>query len=680
VHESECPEAPASRQDPVVEVLHGIEVRDPFRWLEDGTSPETEQWIAAQNAYVTEVLGARPEVARMREALREVLETGVEYLSARGASGRIFYLRHDAEESQPKLCVLEGGDERVLLDPSDSGPLTAIDWYHPSPDGAFVALGLSQGGTEDSLLQVLEVGARQVLPDRIPHTRYASVAWLPDGSGFYYTRHPSPGEVPAGEELYHSHVFLHRLGADPKGDSLVFGAGRPKNERPDLRLSEDGSVLWVLAKDGWRRTDVFRLQLGGPPQGVLEGFDATFELELDRGRAFFLTNQGAPNGRIVEVDPENAAEAAWREVVPEPEAAALREFAVAQGRMLVGMVEAADARVFVLDLATGRRTEVELPGMGTVSDVSAGPDGDFLLTFHSFLQAPTIYRVDPATGVLTAVRSSTTPDGVRELAVRKLFYPAKDGVRVPLYIVQRRDLGPGPHPTVLTGYGGFNMVRSSEWSPRFLPWLLKGGVYAVASLRGGGEYGEAWHRAGRLGQKQNVFDDFLAAAEHLLQEGVTDRERLGIFGRSNGGLLMGASLTQRPDLFSAVVCGVPLLDMLRYDRFRMGAFWTVEYGSPTRPEDFAWLHAYSPYHHVRPGVRYPPTYIYAARDDVRVDPLHARKMAALLQETTRGAEGACILMRTEFDAGHGVGKPVAAVIEEQQEIWGFFAWRLGLRV
>ncbi len=680
-HVPPCPAAPVSRQDPVVDVLHGVGIEDPFRWLEDGTSQGTMDWIAAQNAYTDQVLRGREEVAAMHRTLSRVLLSGVEYGSARAAKGMVFFLRHAAGESQAKLCVREGdGPERVLVDPCGADGLTALDWYHVSPDGALVAFGLSRRGTEDSVLHVAEVASGRVLADRIPHARYASVAWLADHSGFYYTRHPKPGEVPKGEEFYHNHIFLHRLGSDPGNDPKVFGDGRPMEERNSLRLSDDGSVLYVMAQDGWRKTAVFRMPTGtgGRAAALLEGYDATFGLDLCQGRTLFLTNQGAPHYRIVDVDPEEPGEPYWREIVPESQSLVLRDFVVSSGRMLVSALEDVSAHVFLQDVATGRRTEVALPGPGTVAEVCAGPDDDFLLVFHSFVQAPTVYRVDSLSGTLSPIAKSTTPEGARQLAVRQVFYTSADGTRIPMYIVARRDLGPGPHPTVLTGYGGFNDVRASAWSPRTLPWLFEGGVYALANLRGGGEYGEDWHRAGMLGKKQNVFDDFFAAAEYLVAQGITDREHLGAFGRSNGGLLMGACLTQRPDLFRAIVCGVPLLDMLRYDRFLIGALWTTEYGTAANAQDFRWLHAYSPYHHVRKGVAYPPAYLYAAMDDGRVDALHARKMTALLQESMRAAPGGCILMRTEFDAGHGVGKPIAAVVEEQEEVWGFLAWQLGL--
>jgi len=674
---------PETARHPIVERVFGETFVDPYRWLEDSGSEETRAWIAAENSYTDGVLADRPEVARLRSDLDSLLRSleSVERPAAGG--GRLFFLRRRPGHNQPALMHLgEDGAEHVLYDPEREDPsaLSSIDWMHPSSDGRRIAFGVSRDGTEDSVLFVADVTTASLLPDRIPHTRFCALAWLRDGSGFYYTRHPEPGSVPPGEEFYHGRVFFHRLGTPATEDPKVFGDGRPMKERYSILLDEDRRALYILAGDGWRRTSVFRLSLqDGGVTNVLDGFDATFEGRVAEGSLIFLTNHRAPAYRIVAVDPERADERSWRTVLGESPDQVLRSFAVNSGRLLVHALRDVRSTLMLIDLDTLAATPVDLPGIGTVEDVEEGPDEGFVVTYTSFVKARTIYHVDPRTASLKELAAGTTPPIASELDVRQEVARSRDGTPVRMTIVARRGLPPGPRPTMLTGYGGFNIARTSMFFPEILPWLAYGGVFVQANMRGGGEYGDAWHRAGMLDKKQRVFEDFFAAAEHLIATGVTDREHFAAHGRSNGGLLMGACLTQRPDLFKAVVSGVPLLDMLRFDRFLIGALWTTEYGDPADEAAFRWLRAYSPYHNVRLGTVVPATYFYAAMDDGRVDALHARKMTALLQDTLREVPDAPpILMRTEFHAGHGMGKPVGGVIAEQAEIWGFAAWQCGL--
>ncbi len=679
------PQAPDSPALPVTDVLHGEAVTDPYRWLEAPDSADTLAWVRAQNAYVDEVLCARPETARMRDAFAGVLAAAERYAAPAAAPGRVFALWRGPSRPSAALVRLtgDGGAPVVLFDPAlEARQPTAIDWYVPSPSGRYIAFGTSVDGSEDSTLRLYDVDSGRELDERVEHARWSSVAWRHDDSGFFYTRHPAPGSVPEGEEVYHKRVRAHALGTDPARDPELFGAGRPLMESHNLCLSEDDRYLYMFSGDGWRRVTVRRIDLtrrDAPPEVVLDGYDAAFHGVEAGGRLILRTDAGGPHGRIVEVDPARPGEESWRVLVRGGEELVLRDFAHSGRHLAVHALRHVSAAVFVLNLDSGARTEVALPGHGTVTGLERGPDGDFLLMFESFTQAPTLYRLG-TDGGLTLVAESTTSELARGLAVGQVFYRSHDGTRCPMYIVERADgAAPGPRPTVLSGYGGFNIVRSSRYSPDLLPWLAAGGVYAQANMRGGGEYGEDWHRSAMEGGRQNSFDDFIAAAEHLIAEGVTTPDCLGIEGRSLGGLLTGVVLTQRPDLVAAVVSGVPLLDMLRYHRFLIGALWIVEYGSPDVPEHFPWLRAYSPYHNVRPGTRYPATYLFAAMDDGRVDALHARKMAALLQAATRDVpEAGPILLRTHFHAGHGAGKPLAAVIDELAEVWGFLAWRLGL--
>ena len=669
------------------EVLHGERIVDPYRWLEDAADPEVQAWTAAQNAHTDRVLGGLPQRAYFERRLRELLadEELVTMPVLRG--DRVFFLRRRSGENQPALWVrsLEGGEEAVLVDPNRlrADGTVALDWWYPSPDGRLVAYGLSEDGTEESVLHVLRVDTGEPEPDRIPRTRHCSLAWLPDGSGFYYTRHPQPGTVPPGEEFYHRRVYFHRLGDDPASDPMVFGAGRPARELPRVVISDDGRYVMVLANQGWRSTEVFLLDRQDPERGwspLLTGYDAHFTGYVLGGKAYLLTDWQAPRGRIVAVDPADPRPDAWQEIVPESETRVLRDFVPAgEGLLVMALVDAA-SRLYLVPRQGGALREVDLPGLGTVTHLSGSPGaGTALACFESFALAPRILRIDPASGSASlwlASRSAVAPDAV---AVERTFATSRDGTQVPVFVLRARPAGgAGPRPALLTGYGGFNVARTPQYQPFIIPWLEAGGVWALAILRGGGEYGEEWHRAGMLGNKQNVFDDFIAAAEHLIATGITEPARLAILGRSNGGLLVGAALTQRPELFRAVVCGVPLLDMLRYHRFLIGAQWISEYGSPDDPEHFRWLRAYSPYHNVREGTAYPAVYLFAAAADIRVDPLHARKMAALLQAAS--SSGLPVLLRVEERVGHGAGKPLARVLAEQVEIWTFLAWQLGLPV
>ncbi len=683
-----APPPPPTPRRPVVEVLHGETVVDPYRWLEDGEAPEVRAWTEAQNGHTDAVLGALPRRGVFARRLAELWRSDlVRNPAVRG--GRLFYLRRPGDQAQFALCLREDpdGPERVLVDPNalDERGVTALDWWYPSPDGRRLAYGCSRGGDEWSTLHVLDVDTGEHLADRIPRTRYASLAWEPDGSGFFYTRYPTPGEVPAGEENYHRHVFYHVLGEDPGGDRAVFGPGRPREELVHLDLSEDGRYLLIVAYEGWNRADVLVLDRRRPAAGfvpVALGLDALFKGRAARGVLYLLTNLDAPRYRVLAVDlagspPEAWADrSAWLEVVPEDPERTLDLFAVAGDHLLLSALEHATARVFAVAADGSGRRELPLPGPGTVAALVGEPGAArAFLTFESFVTPPAIYRVDPARGSIEPAVAGAPPAGQVAVTVKQVFYSSRDGTRVPMFVLHRRDVVPdGDRPTVLTGYGGFNIARTPEFNPSLALWLERGGVWALANLRGGSEYGEAWHRAGMLGNKQNVFDDFIAAAEYLIAAGYTRPERLGCYGRSNGGLLVGAALTQRPDLFRAVACGVPLLDMLRYHRFLIGGLWVTEYGSADHPEQFRWLHAYSPYHRVVDGTPYPAVYLFTAASDTRVDPMHARKMAARLQAAS--ASGRPVLLRIELEAGHGAGKPVAKIVAEQAEVWSFLAWQL----
>jgi prolyl oligopeptidase len=681
------PEAPATRIDEVVETFHGEQLTDPYRWLEDGDSAATRAWVAAQNAYTRSVLGAVP--------VRELVHARLDVLLTSGSVGtpvirgqRFFYERRDGRQDQPVLVVRDGiaDEERTLLDPSAlrvDGTI-ALDWWAPSRDGRLLAYGTSEGGTELSTLRVLDVDSGADLPaEIIPFTRAASIAWLPDGSGFYYTRNPSPGTVPPGDEMYNRHVFFHRLGQDWSDDLAIFGAGRAREDWPYVSLSEDARWLVVEISQGWARTEIYRLDRDHPEGGFVAihaGVDAIAEAEFAGNRLLVRTNQDAPNYALYEVDLDQPARANWRLMRAEHADRVLNGVRAIAGRVVLDEMHNATSQLHLRDLDDPLETTVELPTSGTIRGIGGEWSGERItIGFTSFAQPPAAYLVDPATGRTQVFAQGALPAGFDPSAyeVRQEWYPSKDGTRISMFLIHRRGLTLDANtPTLLTGYGGFNVSRTPTFVSALPLWLDAGGVYALPNLRGGGEYGEAWHQAGMLGRKQNVFDDFIAAAEWLIARGVTRPERLAISGGSNGGLLVGAALTQRPDLFQAVVCQVPLLDMLRYHHLRIARLWIAEYGDPEDPAQAAWLRAYSPYHRVRAGERYPATLLTTAEGDSRVDPMHARKMTARLQLAT--ASAAPILLRVEASAGHGQGKPRNKQLAEATDIWSFLFWQLGV--
>jgi prolyl oligopeptidase len=655
----------------VVETLHGVEVRDPYRWLEDGEDPEVRAWVAAQNAYTRSVLDGLPERPAIEARIRQALDVGA--LGGSEPRGRYRFLtRRDAGMDQPVLMVSEsGGPPRILVDPaplSEDGT-TALDWWVPSPDGELVCVGLSEAGTEDSELRVVRTATGGWLDDRIPRCRWSAVAFELGGDAFLYTRQPAPGTVPPGEELYHRHVWRHVLGTDPDTDVRVFGEGRDKLEIPSaVSISDDGRWTAITVSQGWTRTSVFLRDGDGPFEPIFDGRDERAVLWFAGDRLLGLTNVDAPRFRLVEVDPTRPAPDEWTDVVPESEHV-LVDVAVTADRLAAHHLVDASSRVSLHGPDGAFERIVDLPALSTVTALG-GHHGspDLYLTVESFTRPAETIRADG--GVLERIDPPAGFDPDR-YPVRQVWYTSRDGTRVPMFLIGRAE---GTGPALLTGYGGFSVSRTPLWMAAAVPFLEAGGLVGVANLRGGGEFGEPWHRAGMREHKQNVFDDFIAAADWLVAGGLTTRAQLAILGGSNGGLLVGAVMTQRPDLCGAVVCRVPLLDMVRYEGFKVAELWIPEYGSAADAEQFGWLYAYSPYHHVGEGTRYPPILLTAGEEDARVDPMHARKMTALLQAADPEA---LVLLRVEPRAGHGQGKPVAKVVPEEADVWSFVVDTLG---
>lgn len=678
------PQAPSTRVEPATDILHGQEIVDPYRWLEQGDHPDTIAWAEAQNTHTRALLDHVPGREALHDRLSQLLSIGVVTAPA-PRRDRYFFTRREGQQNQPALYLRDGatGEERVLVDPNalNAEGTVALDWWYPSWDGKLLAYGISQNGDEWSTLYVLDVDTGNLLPDRIERTRYSSVAWMPDGAGFYYTRYPRPGDVPAGEENYNQRPFYHRLGTEPAYDPEVTGIELVPEDHVSLAVSEDGRYLKATVAHGWERSDIWLRDLTvEPPEfvPVAVGYDALFDADMADETLYMLTNLDAPRYRVFTVPMADPSRQNWTEIIPESPDAVLESITLAGGKLVGQYLKNATSELDVFEPDGSRLADIGLPTLGTVSQVTGEWGGlDAFFAFESFTVPPTIYRLSPLDGSSARWMSIEAPIQPDAYTVSQEWFTSKDGTSVSMFVVHRTDLDRShPQPTLLTGYGGFNISRTPQFARTMYLWLEHGGIYALPNLRGGGEYGEDWHRAGMLNRKQNVFDDFIGAAEYLIQHGYTDSSKLAISGGSNGGLLVGAALTQRPDLFRAVVCSVPLLDMLRYHRFLIARLWVPEYGSADEPDQFPFLYAYSPYHHVENGASYPAVLLMTAESDTRVDPSHARKMAARLQAAN--ASEWPIIIRIETRAGHGIGKPLVKVIEEQTDFWAFVFWQLGV--
>jgi prolyl oligopeptidase len=678
------PPAPRTARENVVDDVHGAKIVDPYRWLEADATDRVRDWTDEQNARTRAVLDPLPQRAAFARRLRELLSVGL-LSTPRPIAGRIFHTRREGEQKQAVLYVRDtiGAADRVLIDPNavDREGLVTLDWYYPSPDARLVAYGLSRGGDEMSTLHIIETATGKNLAERIPHTQRSTVAWV-DG-GFFYTVHPAAGSVPPGDENYYRRVRYHRLGDDPAKDELVFGEDRPKEDILSVSASDDGRWILFTAFKGWAKSDLYLLDRDHPERGlatVIEGQEAIAEGFVLGGRIWLRTNLDAPNYRVVSVACESPDASRWETVVAEGKDV-IESFDRTRDRIAVLRLVRATSRLATYDLRGKDERDIPLPSLGAIEIVDGEHDGDRVgYTFQSFTQPPVAFIADARTGKAEEVVRLRMPDrlDVASIAVDQVAYASRDGTEVTMFLVHRKDVGPTGHlPTLLSGYGGFNISRTPVYSAGVAAWVEAGGLFAMPNLRGGGEYGETWHRAGMLADKQNVFDDFHSAAESLIARGWTEPKHLAISGGSNGGLLVGAALTQRPDLFAAVYCAVPLLDMLRYQNFRIARFWIAEYGSAEDPEQATWLRKYSPYHNVRAGVRYPAVLFTTADGDSRVDPMHARKMAASLQAQSEDPESV-VLLRVDRDAGHGIGKPLDKQVDDFADQYAFIAWRTGL--
>lgn len=671
---------PATPERPVTDQYFGESVVDPFRWLEDGEAPEVKTWMGAQNALTRQALDALPARAQLRDRLLSLLQAPRQEPPVHRGS-RYFFRRQDGHLPQSVLMVADSpaAPGRALIDPN---PLSAdhtvsLDWWNPSPHGRYVAYGLSESGNEQSVLHVIDAESGQALPDVIPGCRYASVSWLSDDRAFFYTRFPGKGANGQDKQR----VYFHRLGDDPAKDPVVFEPEGGAELIMATQLSKDDRYLLVTVYEGSSTKTALFLQdrQAAQPafQSLVPPYQSMFMADMHAGQLYLRTDEGAPRGKVLGAPLASPTREHWHVLVPEG-ADALQSAFISGGKLVCEYLHDAMSQVSLHALDGKPLGAVDFPGLGTASGFSGEEDDpDLFYTYTSYLAPASVYRYHLPDGHQELVFKPESSIDASAYEEHQVWYTSKDGTRVPMVLVHRRGLKrDGHNPTLLTAYGGFDVSITPAFSAVDFAWIERGGVLAVPNLRGGGEFGAAWHEAGMREKKQNVFDDFFAAAEWLVHERVTSAEHLAIEGGSNGGLLMGAAITQRPELFKAVVCAVPLLDMLRYHRFLIARYWIPEYGSSEDPTQYRYLKAYSPYQRVKAGTHYPATLIVTGESDTRVDPLHARKMAALLQRDQGGP--APIFLYVESKAGHGAGKPLTKRVETAADTLGFLSWQLGL--
>lgn len=696
------PEAPPpTRTDVVTETVQGVSLTDKYRWLEGDNSkpdgmgamtPEVAAWTDAQNAYTRAFLDNLPGRKLVEDQLRPLMEVGS--VSAPGMyEKRYFYSKREGTANQPSYFWRDGykGEPRLLLDPAkiDSSGLTTVTWVAPSHDGRMVAYGTYRSGDEATVLHLMEVDSGRILPLEIPG-KVDEPTWLPDGSGFVYRNLKDINNPYSGQ------IKFHKLGEDVSSDRLIFRQYTPEEDKklattwgPAGGLDKSGkwlqiayststssNDLWIVDFNEWLRTGKLVADF------EIVGKDASIGGDIVGDTFFMQTTDKAPNGRVVAVNLKDADESKWREIIPERKDAAITSVSVAGDRLAVSYMVNASTTIELFGFDGSKKGTLRLPGIGTAGLSTELGRTEAYLSFTSFNYPPTIFRVDLAkpNAEPELWERPAVPVDPESVQVDQVWYPSKDGTKVSMFVIHKKGLKlNGDNPTILYGYGGFRIPMTPTFSPSLFQWFEWDGVYAVANLRGGSEYGEDWHKNGMLAKKQNTFDDFAAAAEFLIREKYTRSERLAIRGGSNGGLLTGTLVTQRPDLFAAAIVAVPLLDMIRYQDFLMAKYWVPEYGSSTDAEQFKWLIKYSPYQNIKPGTKYPAVYLTAGENDTRVHPMHARKMAAALREATASDQNEKpILLWVDREAGHGQGKPLNLRIRDVADERMFLMRQLGM--
>ena len=670
------PSHPDNHPGNVTDTLFGTVVDDPYRWLEDEKDPAVKAWMDEQDAFARRELRALPERDAIAARLKQLMY--VDDLSAPAHRGsRYFFTRRSATQEKGVVYFKEGkaGAEQVLLDPntwSSDGSSSLGNWTI-SPDGNRVAYTVHENNGDEATLHVLDVGSGvESKIDLILGAKYASAAWTRGSDAFYYTWLPVDPKISAAERPGFAEIRRHQLDTDPSTDAIVHEKTGDPSRFIEVYTSEDGSTLFLAIQQGWSGNELYfkDLQHNGPFIALATGFKAHYYAIAHHGALYLCTDEGAPRWKLLRVDPKRPTPSAWHELVPEDPRATLDSVAVLGRKLVLSYLDKAASRLEIHALDGQLERQLELPSIGT-AHVAAGREGEdeAYFGFHSFTTPYTVYEFSVTTGKAILYNQVQVPIDRDKFVIDQVTYSSKDGTPVTMFVVHAKDLlKNGDNRTLLYGYGGFQASMTPAFAASIFPWLERGGIYAVANLRGGGEYGESWHEAGMRGNKQNVFDDFAAAARYLIEQKYTRPLRLAIAGASNGGLLTGAATVQHPELFGAVLCGVPLLDMIRYEQFGSGRTWSSEYGSVDNEADFKTLLAYSPYHHVRAGVKYPALLLLSADSDDRVDPMHARKFAAHVQDASAGGP---VLLRIEKHSGHGGADLRRAEVEKGADRFAF---------
>ena len=668
----------ARRDETIIDNFHGTSVADPYRWLEDAASAETQAWSEAQDAAARAYLASIPVREQIQQRLTELYDYP-KYSVMSHYGDHYFFTLNTGLQNQAVLYkqTTLNGEPEVLLDPntlSEDGTVALINESF-SEDGTLMAYSTSQSGSDWQQVRIRRVDDGSDFTDVIQWVKFSNIAWKHDNSGFYYTRFPVPGSVPPEDESNFSKVYWHTLNTPQDRDQLIY-------ERPDDKelgftpiITDDGTYLVLHV---WHGTDtqnrVYYRKVESNESFVrlLDEADAAYNFIGNDGPVFYFnTDLKAPRGRIIAIDTRSLERANWHELVPQQQDAIAAAF-MAHSEIVIIYMHDAHHILQRYSVEGQHLGDIALPALGSIMNAfSKTRDNEFFLTFSSFLIPPSSYRYDFEQDTLSLLHSPQLAFNADEYETEQVFYPSKDGTRIPMFLTYKKGIKrDGNNPVLLYGYGGFSISMTPAFSLVSLLWAEHGGIYAVANLRGGGEYGEEWHQAGMLDRKQNVFDDFIAAGEWLIAEQYTRKELLAINGGSNGGLLTATCLVQRPDLYGAVVCEVPVIDMLRYHRFTVGRYWTGEYGDAEKnAEHFTFLYAYSPLHNVKSGVHYPPTLIMTADTDDRVVPAHAKKFTATIQRAHAGDNPP--LLRLEMKAGHGMGKPTSKIIEERSDMLAF---------
>ncbi|MGA9184655.1 MAG: prolyl oligopeptidase family serine peptidase [Candidatus Acidiferrales bacterium] len=667
-----CP--PVTRKDDTVDVLHGVSVADPYRWLEDQESAETRAWITAEDKCTEAALGQLADRAAISKRLSELMKVDSIGLPTERNGEYFFAERHPDQDLYViyKRHGLDGTDE-VLVDPHtlSADHSTSVGLRDVSRDGSLAAYAIRAGGQDEVTIHFIDTKTLKELPEQLPSAVYFGLSIEPDKRGVYYSRTTKDGP----------RVFHHAMGTPVESDPIIFGDGYGHDKIVSSELSEDGRflVIQVAFGSGITRMELYveDLKAGGGIKPVANDTDALFVGEAAGGKIFVQTNWNAPKGRVFAVDPAHLARSEWKEIVPESDTP-IEGVRYLGGKVVVQYVRNATSQLKVFGADGKPEGEIALPALGSVVGLSGEwSEKQLFLDFGSYNIPYSVYRYNVDERKLNVWAAPKVPMKSDDYAVEQVWYASKDGTKVPMFLFYKKGMPhDGARPAILTGYGGFNVNETPSFSVEAVEWADAGGIFAEANLRGGGEFGEAWHHAGMMGNKQTVFDDFIAASEWLIANGYTNPKKLAIEGASNGGLLVGAALTQRPDLYQAVICAYPLLDMLRYDLFEDGPYWVPEYGSAKDAAQFKYLLAYSPYQNVKEGVKYPAVLFITGDGDTRVAPLHARKMAARLQGAT--ASERPILLLYDTKSGHSGGRPLGKQIEEDTNALSFLFWQLGI--